>query len=63
MGAILEVEVLSRAGHGEGSEVQLRKGDRAVAHAFGRKFLGYCLWQTRKGEVKRAVAAQALQGL
>jgi hypothetical protein len=29
MGAILEVEVLSRAGHSEQSEVQLREGDRA----------------------------------
>ena len=29
MGAILEVEVLSRAGHSERSEVQLRAGDQA----------------------------------
>jgi group II intron reverse transcriptase/maturase len=31
----------------------------AVACAFGRKFLGYCVWQTPKGEVRRAVAAKA----
>jgi len=29
MGAILEVQVLPRAGHSERSEPQLRKGDRA----------------------------------
>lgn len=33
----------------------------AVASAFGRKFLGYCLWQTWKGEVKRAVSVHAMQ--
>jgi RNA-directed DNA polymerase len=31
----------------------------AVARAFGRKFLGYCLWAAPGGEVKRAVAAKA----
>jgi RNA-directed DNA polymerase len=30
-----------------------------VARAFGRKFLGYCLWVGPGGEVKRAVAAKA----
>ncbi len=29
MGAILEVQVLCRAGHSEASEAQLREGDRA----------------------------------
>ncbi len=29
MGAILEVQVLRRAGHSEASEAQLREGDRA----------------------------------
>ncbi|MDX2058575.1 MAG: group II intron reverse transcriptase/maturase [Gemmatimonadales bacterium] len=32
----------------------------AVAGATGRKFLGYALWRTAGGEVKRAVAAEAL---
>ena len=31
----------------------------AIASAFGRKFLGYCLWAGPGGEVKRAVAAKA----
>ena len=31
-----------------------------MASAYGRKFLGYCLWQ-RNGKVKRAVAAKALE--
>jgi hypothetical protein len=31
----------------------------AVGRAYGRKFLGYCLWQ-REGEVRRAVASAAL---
>jgi len=41
--------------------LKVNEAKSAVAPAFGRKFLGYCLWQTRKGEVKRAVAAQAVQ--
>lgn len=32
----------------------------AVASAFGRKFLGYAILKTRKGEVKRIVADKAL---
>jgi len=32
-----------------------------VASAFGRKFLGFCLWQTPSGEVKRAVADEAIK--
>lgn len=28
----------------------------AVAIVYGRKFLGYSLWETRKGEVRRRVA-------
>lgn len=31
-----------------------------IRSAFGAKFLGYALWQTPGGEVKRAVAAQAV---
>jgi group II intron reverse transcriptase/maturase len=32
----------------------------AVAGAYGRKFLGYCLWRSAGGEVKRAVAGKAI---
>lgn len=32
----------------------------AVTSAFGRKFLGYCLWVTPGDEVRRAVAGEAL---
>ena len=32
----------------------------AVASAFGRKFLGYSLWRSPSGEVKRAVARKAV---
>ena len=32
----------------------------AVTSAFGRKFLGYCLWAGPGGEVKRAVAGTAI---
>lgn len=32
----------------------------AVASAYGRKFLGYCLWAAPGGEVRRAVADKAL---
>ena len=32
----------------------------AVAVVFGRKFLGYSLWESRKGEVKRRVADKAM---
>ena len=31
----------------------------AVAPAFGRKFLGFALWQAPRGEVKRAIAGKA----
>jgi group II intron reverse transcriptase/maturase len=40
--------------------LKVNEAKSAVASAFGRKFLGYCLWQ-RNGEVKRAVAAKALE--
>jgi RNA-directed DNA polymerase len=39
--------------------LKVNEAKSAVASAFGRKFLGYCLWQLN-GEVKRAVAAKAL---
>jgi RNA-directed DNA polymerase len=35
----------------------------AVAPVRGRKFLGYCFWMTRKGEVRRAVADEAIARL
>jgi RNA-directed DNA polymerase len=35
----------------------------AVADFRGRKFLGYCLYATAQGEVKRAVSHQAMQRL
>jgi hypothetical protein len=35
----------------------------AVDGAYGRKFLGYCLWRSAGGEVKRAVADKALDTL
>jgi RNA-directed DNA polymerase len=34
-----------------------------VAEVWGRKFLGYCLYVTSAGEVKRAVADQAMHKL
>jgi hypothetical protein len=37
MGAILEVQVLRRAGHSEASEAQLREGDRAWGGSAERK--------------------------
>jgi len=37
MGAILEVQVLPRAGHSERSEAQLREGDRAWEGSVERK--------------------------
>ncbi|WP_413773559.1 group II intron maturase-specific domain-containing protein [Marinobacter sp. Arc7-DN-1] len=39
----------------------INESKSAVASAFGRKFLGYALWQTRDGDVRRAVSAKALQ--
>jgi group II intron reverse transcriptase/maturase len=33
----------------------------AVASAYGRKFLGYCLWAAPRGEVRRAVASKAIE--
>jgi RNA-directed DNA polymerase len=33
----------------------------AVTRVFGRRFLGYALWQTREGEVRRGLSGKALQ--
>ena len=41
--------------------LKINEAKSAVASAFGRKFLGYCLWRTSKGEIRRAVAAQPLE--
>jgi RNA-directed DNA polymerase len=40
--------------------LKVNEGKTAVAGAYGRKFLGYCLWRAAGGEVKRAVAGKAL---
>jgi group II intron reverse transcriptase/maturase len=40
--------------------LKVNEAKSAVASAFDRKFLGYCLWQLN-GEVRRAVAAKALE--
>jgi len=45
--------------------VKLRLGvnesKSAVTRVFGRRFLGYALWQTREGEVRRGLSGKALQ--
>jgi RNA-directed DNA polymerase len=40
--------------------LKVNEAKTVVASAFGRKFLGYCLRAAPKGEVKRAVAAKAI---
>lgn len=39
----------------------INEAKSAVTRVFGRKFLGYVLWQTREGDVRRAVSTKALQ--
>jgi group II intron reverse transcriptase/maturase len=41
-------------------QLKVNESKTAVASVRGRKFLGYCFWIARGGEVKRAVAAKAL---
>lgn len=41
--------------------LKINESKSAVASAFGRKFLGYELYTTGKGEVKRAVSKKALE--
>lgn len=41
--------------------LRINESKSAVASAFGRKFLGYELYSTGKGEVKRAVSRKALE--
>jgi RNA-directed DNA polymerase len=43
----------------DGLRLKINESKSAVASAFGRKFLGYELWMTGKGEVKRAVSRKA----
>ena len=40
--------------------LKVNEAKTAVDGAYGRKFLGYCLWAAPRGEVKRAVADKAL---
>ena len=40
--------------------LKVNEAKTTVARATGRKFLGYELWRTREGEVRRAVAIKAL---
>jgi hypothetical protein len=39
----------------------INEAKSAVTSVFGRKFLGYALWQGRNAEVRRAVSTRALQ--
>ncbi|MFD0753222.1 group II intron reverse transcriptase/maturase, partial [Massilia norwichensis] len=41
--------------------LKINESKSAVTAAFGRKFLGYALWQSPTGEVKRAVSLKALE--
>lgn len=41
--------------------LKMNESKSAVTRAFGRKFLGYELWLSRKTEVKRAVSKKALE--
>jgi|UniRef100_UPI000B1A3A5B RNA-directed DNA polymerase len=41
--------------------LKINESKSAVTSVFGRKFLGYALWQSPNGDVRRAVSAKALQ--
>ena len=43
--------------------LKVNEAKTAVALVWGRKFLGYCFWATPQGQVRRAVAAAAMQRL
>jgi group II intron reverse transcriptase/maturase len=45
----------------DGLRLKINESKSAVASVFGRKFLGYELWLSRKDEVKRAVSKKALE--
>lgn len=40
--------------------LEINESKSAVTGAFGRKFLGYALWQARDGEVRRVVSTEAV---
>lgn len=40
--------------------LKVNESKTAVAEVWGRKFLGYCFWAAPRGEVRRAVSAQAM---
>jgi group II intron reverse transcriptase/maturase len=40
--------------------LKVNEAKTTVSCVYGRKFLGYCLWRSAGGEVKRAVAGQAI---
>lgn len=46
--------------HYDKLHLKINESKSAVSSAFGRKFLGYSLWVTPKGEVKRLVSGKAL---
>lgn len=41
--------------------LMINEAKSAITSVFGRKFLGYALWQTREGDVRRAVSTKSLQ--
>ena len=41
--------------------LKINRSKSAVASVFGRKFLGYALWQAGNGEVRRGVSGKALE--
>lgn len=41
--------------------LKINESKSAVANVFGRKFLGFSLWQAGNGEVRREVSEQALE--
>lgn len=43
--------------------LKINESKTAVGPVWRRKFLGYCFWAAPRGEVRRAVAAQALERL
>ncbi len=47
--------------HYDRLRLKINESKSAVASALGRKFLGYELWMTRKGDVKRATSKKALE--
>jgi RNA-directed DNA polymerase len=41
-------------------KLKVNEAKTAVAPVWGRKFLGYCVWRSKDGQIKLAVAEQAL---